>query len=225
MKIYESRFKENVSKSELLSKMKKWFRLYNSKLYNNSLPMPSFQVKTLKNKVGLYILDSRIILLSDFYDLTEEQYESIFVHEMIHLYQHITYEVVDHGKVFKRELDRVNRIVPFEVKAKESAYNVSYGQDKGKSVGVVLEKDGLGNSVITFNLEFFLNRSNYNEIKNTMKKHLSREALVLVMGISSHPKLQTYKTKRSLRRLELYEISDKDFSAVYDSIQNMEDLL
>ena len=70
MKIYESIFKENVSKSELLSKMKEWFRLYNSKLYNNSLPMPSFQVKTLKNKVGLYTLDSKTILLSDFYDLT-----------------------------------------------------------------------------------------------------------------------------------------------------------
>lgn len=32
MKIYESIFKENVSKSELLSKMKEWFRYY---LYNS----------------------------------------------------------------------------------------------------------------------------------------------------------------------------------------------
>ena len=220
--IYKRRFKENIPKTQLLTKMDKWFKIYNKKLWSNELPKPIFLVKTLKNKVGLFDPNDFSLLLSNFYDLTEEQYLSVFIHEMIHLYQLHKYDFVDHGRVFIREVDRVNTILPFEVKTKESAYIINYGKSEGKLVGVMLEKDGSGAGVVTFRLDFF--KSNYDKIKNVFKTHIGYQANVLVMGVSDHPKLQTYKTKRSLSRIDIHDLNMSYFDDIYNSIKDLEDL-
>ena len=220
---YERRFDENISKIDLLRKMPKWFDLYNSKLWGGQIPKTSFEVKTLKNIVGLFTPKTNTILLSNFYELTEEQYLSVFIHEMIHAYQLYTNNNVAHDRFFNQELHRINKLVPFEVKPKESAYNVEYGQDFSKQLGVVLEKDKGGNSIITFNLDFFT--KSYMKIRSVIKQHLSYGASILVMGISEHKNLQTYKTKRSLSRLEVYEISNEHFEIIYNSLDKIDNLL
>ena len=207
-----------MDKSALLRIMPVWFKKYNKQLWNNQLSAPLLQVKTLKNKVGLYSPKDKSITLSDFYGLSEEQFISVFIHEMIHLYQDEFYDVVDHGRTFNQELVRINRLLPFEIKKTENAYEAEYGQDAGKDVGVVLGKDDKGSFIVTFRLDFFLNQSNRSTIEKVIKQNF--RSAIIVTGISNHPKLQTFKTKRSLRSLEVYDLADKYYNDIYDSIQN-----
>jgi hypothetical protein len=224
MKRYKPILRENISKPELLKKMPVWFRKYNKQLWNDELSTPIFQVKPRKNMVGLYSPQDKTILLSNFYDLTEEQYESVFVHEMVHLYQHEFFNIVDHGRTFNKELNRINRILPFEVKPKESAYEIEYGQDTSKKVGVVLGKDRHGSFVVTFKLDFFLDQSNQAEIEKIIKQNF-KTADILVMGVSDHQKLQTFKIKRSLRSLDIYNLADKYFDDIYKSIEDKKEII
>ena len=95
------------------------FREYNKLYFNGELPLPKFDVMHTYGLSGYFIFDpvkkgrirKKKIYMTDYFDFTEEMYQNILVHEMIHYY--IAYNKVkdndDHGNEFMRIADQLNQ--------------------------------------------------------------------------------------------------------------------
>lgn len=93
------------------------FEDFNRIYFNNSLPMPQFQIHHTDNYVGYCGYNERngrkynfFIAFSDSFDLNECGFETTLLHEMIHLYifANNIKDNGDHGREFMREAKRIN---------------------------------------------------------------------------------------------------------------------
>lgn len=102
--------------------MRSWFATFNQRYFDGTLPTPRFHVGRSRTRLGTMSFKRRsrwgrtqlydfAIGLSNYYDQTEHRFQSVLLHEMIHLA--IAHSGVKdtspHGVVFRGMMERLNR--------------------------------------------------------------------------------------------------------------------
>ena len=90
------------------------FIYFNREFFENSLPMPSFEVSNTKARLGDFQVKYKNyrpiyrIRITNFYNLDENQCDTTIIHEMIHLWQAFN-RTIDrgHGEDFKRKAKEI----------------------------------------------------------------------------------------------------------------------
>lgn len=107
-----------------LQVLRDWFATFNARYFGNALPVPRFVISHAKRSLGQFccrkerqsLFSSRwktsgyTIKMSDFYQLTEHEQQSVLLHEMIHFYITFTQtrDTSAHGRVFRQWMTRLN---------------------------------------------------------------------------------------------------------------------
>ena len=91
----------------------------NRKYFDNTLPMPTFEIEHTFNTCADFTytyfpstkdVENPIIRFTDYYEFTNEQFEDLMCHEMIHYY--LAYNGIDmkmkHGKEFMSMAESLN---------------------------------------------------------------------------------------------------------------------
>lgn len=103
--------------------LREWFSCFNTEYFDGRLPEPRLLVSRARTLMGQFRckkirkgwlrgsqLTDFTIQVSDFYDLSERDYQQTLLHEMIHYY--IAYTSVRdtsaHGRLFRQEAARIN---------------------------------------------------------------------------------------------------------------------
>lgn len=104
------------------SLMAQWFDQINRTHFGGRLPRPTFATGRSRTRVGtmemvcrrqmpLKVTRQYTIRLSNYYDMSEEEYKNVLAHEMIHL--HIASSGIkdtsSHGQVFRSIMQRLNQ--------------------------------------------------------------------------------------------------------------------
>ena len=102
--------------------IKNWFLRFNADYFGGQLPLPRLRLSQSRTRMGSmsckrkyhlgkYHLTDFTIHMSNYYDLTERQFQNVLLHEMIHYA--IAYsgmkDTSAHGIVFRRMMDHLNR--------------------------------------------------------------------------------------------------------------------
>ncbi|MBP5259479.1 MAG: SprT-like domain-containing protein [Paludibacteraceae bacterium] len=90
-----------------------WFTRFNSDYFEAGLRRPAFGLTQAKSYLGQCRCQpgmEPIIRISVFYDRTERELQTTFLHEMIHLWQFQSLRRLGHGDSFKRMASRIYRI-------------------------------------------------------------------------------------------------------------------
>ncbi len=98
------------------------FKLFNHRYFDDLLPVPRFRVGRSRTRLGSLsfkrnartgqmMADTLALHLSNYYDQTEQQFQSVLLHEMIHLSIACSgiRDTSPHGIVFRGMMDRLNR--------------------------------------------------------------------------------------------------------------------
>ena len=81
---------------------KEWHRHFNSVYFNGELSTPTFEIVTNTSRLlGQYRGRANRLRISIYYDRSEKEFQTTFLHEMIHQYQWEKYRNVNHGETFK----------------------------------------------------------------------------------------------------------------------------
>ena len=103
--------------------LRAWFTAFNAQYFGSRLPEPRLLVSSSRTLMGQYScrrmrrgllggyeLSGHTIRVSDFYDLTERDYQQTLLHEMIHYYISYTHarDTSAHGPLFRQLADRIN---------------------------------------------------------------------------------------------------------------------
>lgn len=104
-----------------LSYIEEAFKKYNVMYFDNSLPLPKFEIMKKKTHLGEFQacrrldifanpLDASVIRISIYYDREAKDFDETIIHEMIHYY--ISHNcIVDngsHGKQWKKKAAEIN---------------------------------------------------------------------------------------------------------------------
>lgn len=108
--------------------MKKWFLRFNEDYFEGLLPLPRLRLSQSRTRIGAmsfkrkyylgkYRFTDCTIHLSNYYDLTERQFQNVLLHEMIHyMIAYIGFKDTSaHGIIFRRMMDYLNRDQGWEV--------------------------------------------------------------------------------------------------------------
>lgn len=85
-----------------------WFNEFNEKYFDNKLFMPNFKIKKSKSYFGKCFGRQNLIIMSNYLDRTEKDFQNTFIHEMIHLWQWQILHEMNHGKSFKKKAAEIN---------------------------------------------------------------------------------------------------------------------
>ncbi len=102
--------------------LRRWFATFNRQYFDDGLPTPRFhighsrtQLGTLSYKRKMTLLGMRLydfsLGMSNYYDQSEHQFQSVLLHEMIHLSIAAAglKDTAPHGVVFRGMMSRLNR--------------------------------------------------------------------------------------------------------------------
>ncbi len=138
------------------------FILFNTDYFGGVLPLPKFSVSKARTRLGSFKYKWKIIKsgflhssvkrksydftirISNYYDITEKQYQNILLHEMIHFY--IAFKNLNdtsvHGKIFRAMMDSLN----------EKGWNVCVSTDV-KKWPVTKSRENKKQIVLAFTME------------------------------------------------------------------------
>jgi hypothetical protein len=234
----ESFYYEPLNETQLKYDIKKRYDYFNSKLFEGKLPT-DFKLRFSRSKKvggsviteywvkgrGAYkrVTDWRIkeLILSTFHLRTDEQLDSILVHEMIHVWltvngKHEGYNVKLHGPEFVAKMGELQSKVPFKISLYDTPDmrgDVNH-KAKMKALGVVMTlADGKPDSIIVFTEKTL--RDNLEKLKDILIKNLGT-GIDIMLGTSQHPSLEQFTIKRSISKMSLYKLSDD----MYDNIKS-----
>ena len=193
----------------------------NQEMFNGELaPVPLKWIHQ-KYKIGITVFNSDGSVdyagVSNFYNITRQQYLDVLAHEMIHVWiaQKGLREPNHHGPIFMAKLDELNvRFPNFKITKTENAadYNIS-GLVTPKEYGVVLFDEDGKFSVVVVNAEVMDNKEAIEEFIGGMKSHgaIHFKNLKLRLYKSSYPDLAKFKIKKSLslRAMEVFVLTDE----------------
>ena len=110
--------------------MEQWFTTFNEQYFDGGLPLPRLALSRSKTRLGSMSckrvthlfrgtkFSDFTIRLSNYYDLSERDFQNVLLHEMIHY--HIAYTGVKdsspHGVVFRRMAEAFNRKYGWNIK-------------------------------------------------------------------------------------------------------------
>jgi hypothetical protein len=226
-----------LNEAQLKYDIEKKYQYYNKLLFDGKLPS-NFKMRFSRTKkaggavltnywttgrgrykkVTRYEIDE--LYLSTFYLRTEEQLDSILVHEMIHVYltvngMHEGYNVKYHGPEFVSKMGELQQKVPFKISLYDTPDmrgEVSIKSTKNE-IGVVMTViNGKPDSISTFTKKALLD--NKEKIKEMLLKNLE-DGTEIILGTSSNPQLEQYKIKRTVSKFSLYILDDE----LYDNIK------
>jgi len=103
-----------------LATISRWHITYNVKYFGGSLCTPKFEISHSTRSLGRFKCNYRVglwakiaynetIIISNYYNRSEREFQETMLHEMIHQWQAETYGVADHGATFKRKAAEINR--------------------------------------------------------------------------------------------------------------------
>lgn len=102
-----------------LTYIERAFNKYNNKYFNGKLPTPIFQISRAKNCLGNFrvvrsrmfgTIKSMTLVVSNFYDLSERDFDDTIIHEMIHEYIFVNgiKDTNDHGLYWSAKAKEIN---------------------------------------------------------------------------------------------------------------------
>lgn len=229
---------DNINENQRKYDIKKSYDKFNKMLFDNSLPT-NFPLKFSRTKKyggavktqyyyrgkGRYkrVTSWEIVelLLSTFFLRTKEQLDGILVHEMIHVWltvneMHEGYNVKYHGPEFVQKRNELQSKVDFEIPLVDTPDNLEIMDKKElKTMGVVIittpDKES---NISVFTEKVFDDK--YEKLKDMMNTHYPVGSTI-ILGKSSHPTLEQFTIKRSISRISMYHISDKNVSDILET--------
>lgn len=118
--------------------MEQWFTTFNEQYFDGGLPLPRLALSRSKTRLGSMSckrvtrllrgtkFSDFTIRLSNYYDLSERDFQNVLLHEMIHY--HIAYTGVKdtspHGVVFRRMAEAFNRKYGWNIKVTGSTRGI-----------------------------------------------------------------------------------------------------
>lgn len=249
MKLFSQHLNETVSFEPLNEAQSKYdikgkYDYYNKKLFGGELPNNfTFKFSRTKKAGGhvrtLYWTSGRgryqtvtkweiqELMLSTFFLRTEEQLDSILVHEMIHIWltineKHEGYNVKLHGPEFVQKMGELQKEVPFQISLYDTPDMRGDMSTRSKSleVGVLVTLlNGKADSIAVFTAKTL--KDNLERLKAIMTKH-KEPGLEVVFGLSSNPTLETFKIKRSVSKFSLYHYNDEQWDALKTDFTELE---
>jgi hypothetical protein len=229
---------EPLNEAQLKYDIKKRYDYFNTKLFSGKLPT-DFKLRFSRSKKaggsviteywvkgrGAYkrVTDWKIkeLFLSTFHLRTDEQLDSILVHEMIHVWltvngMHEGYNVKLHGAEFVSKMGELQSKVPFQISLYDTPDmrgDVNH-KAKMKALGVVMTLvGGKPDSIIVFTEKTL--KENVEKLKDILIKNLGT-GIDIMFGTSQHPSLEQFTIKRSISKMSLYRLSDD----LYDNIKS-----
>jgi len=217
--------------TELLAKVSKWFMEFNHTLFNNELPSIKLETENSKKRAGSYHsytytkkingksvvtgFEHISIKLSTFFEFSDENYKSILVHEMIHMWMREQgynegHDVKVHGKEFMAKLNALNKKVPFVItKSEDGANFVVAGSDKAE-VGVWISiHNQIEHGVVLFTSKFY--KTNHESLMKFAERHSGAE---FFLGLSTNKDLHRFPIKRSLTKVAMYSITPEFYQNI-----------
>jgi predicted metallopeptidase len=192
-----------------------WDRL-NDMMFGGALRRVPLRWMTSKHRLGVMTYDGpgviKYVGVSDFYDMSRQQYLDVLAHEMIHVWleQSGVNERDAHGPRFLAKVRELNERFPdFDIKKSENAegYSVTAGK-KSKEYGAVVFKDGDKYSVVVADARAVSDERAVDDFIEGIRKHALRgfSRLEVKMYLSRNPELAKFKVKRSLslKSMELF---------------------
>lgn len=102
--------------------LRRWFATFNQQYFDSGLPTPAFHIGHSRTQLGTLSFKRKMTLrgtrlfdfvlgLSNYYDQSEHQFQSVLLHEMIHLSIAVAglRDTSPHGVVFRGMMSRLNR--------------------------------------------------------------------------------------------------------------------
>jgi hypothetical protein len=235
---------EPLNEAQLRYDINKKYDYYNKLLFDNKLPN-NFPLRFSRTKKagGAVITEywtkgrgraKRIssweikeLYLSTFFLRTEEQLDSILVHEMIHVWltineMHEGYNVKLHGAEFVSKMGELQSKVPFKISLYDTPDmrgDVNHNA-KMKPVGVVKTLiNGKPDSIVIFTEKTL--RANLEKLKDILIKNLDN-GIEVIFGTSQHPTLEQFTIKRSVSKFALYNLNDELYDNIKDEFNEIE---
>ena len=132
--------------------MEHWFAIFNKEYFDGELPLPRLALSRSRTRLGSMAckrvkrlfksekFTDFAIRLSNFYDLSEREFQNVLLHEMIHL--KIAFlgmkDTAPHGVVFRRMADELNRNSGWNIRVTGSTRGVKPAQPQPSSDYLVL---------------------------------------------------------------------------------------
>jgi len=201
------------------------YDMINELMFGGELKRVPLRWMSTKYKLGVMAYgqggEIEYVGISDFYELTRQQYLDVLAHEMIHVYmeQKGMRERDHHGPKFMSILDDLNRRFPeFKIAKSENAndFKAKSGSKVG-TYGVVLfdmGKDDL--SLVAVNVAAVDDKAQLDEFLDGLAKQaqgafLREKSVSVEVYRSQHPDIPKFKIKRSLslRSMELFVVNRK----------------
>lgn len=102
--------------------LRRWFAMFNQQYFDGGLPTPRFHIGHSRTQLGTLSFKRKMTLrgarlfdfslgMSNYYDQSEHQFQSVLLHEMIHLSIAAAglKDTSPHGVVFRGMMSRLNR--------------------------------------------------------------------------------------------------------------------
>ncbi len=139
---------------ELTAKLlREWFVQFNAEYFNNRLPLPQLTVSNARTQLGQfrcrkvrmglfrgYQLTGFGIKVSDYYQLTERDYQQTLLHEMIHYY--IAYTGVrdssPHGHLFRQLAQHISEQGGWNITVSERRRGLTIRQENVRRQSLLL---------------------------------------------------------------------------------------
>ncbi len=200
---------------ELTAKiLREWFGRFNTEYFNGGLPEPRLLVSSARTQLGQfscrrvrkrlsqgYTLMGFTIKVSDYYEMSEHDYQQTLLHEMIHYY--IAYtgarDTSPHGRLFRQWAERINKAGGWQitVSSRTEQYAVRNQHTDAQYLLVLIK---------TTNHLYYLSVINPS-YRNYVNQQAERSALVETYHfmVSTDKKYATWPKSRSLRGRRISE--------------------
>ncbi len=194
--------------------LREWFGRFNTEYFNGELPEPRLLVSSARTQLGQfscrrvrkglfrgYTTTGFTIKVSEYYEMSEHDYQQTLLHEMIHYY--ISYtgarDTSAHGKLFCQLAEKINQVGGWQItiSSRTDQYAVRNKKTDAQYLLVVVE---------TTDRRYFLsviNPSYRNYVNQQAKRSTMVEAHHFI--VSTDSKYATWPKSRSLRGRRISE--------------------
>lgn len=114
-------------------KLRNLYIKYNEKYFDGLLLMPKISTYTGVNSMGTFSVKTwksrkqEEISIARNYKLTEEELRDLLLHEMIHQYVYEKYGKMNHGRHFKKKMNKLNQTYGLDIRKNSKHLFRKYG--------------------------------------------------------------------------------------------------
>lgn len=206
--------------------MKFWYKKYNQKYFNSTLPNINeveFKIGHAKHRFGTctrYGMPKNnirfAITLSKYYNRTDNEIKTTFIHELIHLYEYITFGYAEHSSNFLNKAKEIYNL-------SNGKYNITPTSTTTASINNQYAKNNL---VILFKFKLInqmcICLPNSIKFLNYIIQDLNSSKLIDIINfgyINTNDLNKHFKSCRS--RIVYYKISKNDCNLYNNKITNI----